>query len=134
MRSVDTNPTAELLTASMAAEFVGRSLGSVRGAIKDGTLESLRCPHTGGTLIRRDTLLRWHAEHPPRPATISGTYHRTADALAALGPSSADALSVYLGIHPGNVRKHLAQLARLGRAQRDTEGLWVLTDADVGAA
>lgn len=126
---------AEVLTTTDAAKLVGRSIGSVRRAIDRGVLPSVGHTYAARPLVSRAALLRWHQEHPPMSTRrISGTYERTALALRTLGPSDAPALADYLGIHPGNVRKHLAYLAREGRAQRGADGLWMLTVAAASGA
>jgi predicted ArsR family transcriptional regulator len=50
------------------------------------------------------------------------------------GSASAEELARVLAIHPGNVRKYLAILSAEGRAQRRSDGQWVLTTAEVSLA
>ena len=49
--------------------------------------------------------------------------------LADWQEGTADELAVGVGLHPGNVRKHLVILEAAGIAEREDSGFWRLTDA-----
>jgi hypothetical protein len=130
----DTTPEL-LLTTAQAAELIGRSPGAVRWAIKSGELPSAARTPTGQHRVRPTDVLLWAKRHPARLTQLRNTWEQTAVALATLGQASADELGAYLGLHPGNARKHLLILAAQGRAQRLPDGQWVpVTESHVGAA
>ena len=54
--------------------------------------------------------------------------------LSDWGSASAEELAQVMQLHPGNARKYLAILAAEGRAQRQSDGQWVLTTAEVSLA
>ena len=64
-----------------------------------------------------------------RRTSNTDSRERVARLLAEWQAATADELAVGIGLHPGNVRKHLVILASAGVAERDDEGLWRLTAA-----
>lgn len=115
----------DLLTTTEAARIVERSLDAVRHGVLDGTLAEAGRTDRGRPLVRRADLLAWDqtARRFHRPTR---RWEATAAALEALGPATAEELGAYVGVHPGNTRKHLAILVAQGRAQRRPDGQWVL--------
>ena len=86
--------------------------------------------------VDRDVLEEFAQTYQPRrpkPAqrrtTNTDSRERVARLLAEWQSATADELAVGIGLHPGNVRKHLVILASAGVAERDHEGLWRLTAA-----
>jgi DNA-binding transcriptional ArsR family regulator len=127
-------PSVGHLTTTEAAHLVGRTQGAVRGAIRDGHLPGIR--HDGRRWVTVADLIAWDARAPRLGARRKQPAHeRTADILATYGPASVDELTVLADLHPGNVRKHLAILAKEGRVERRPDGEWALTTLDhAGAA
>lgn len=127
-----------LLTTTEAAELVRRNERTVRRAISDRRLPAQ--DEGGHWLVRPEDVLAWdrrtqrrHITHRPQAAA----WERAAALLADYGSLSAEELAELAGIHVGNARKHLAILAKQGRAKRLNDGQWVLTDPaaeDQGAA
>jgi hypothetical protein len=134
---VASEPTVELLlTTNQAADLAGRSAYAVRSAIKFGRLRTAGKTEDGHHRLRPTDVLAWHRAHPPKAMPFRQPWEQTAVAITTLGGSAtAEELAAYLGKHAGNVRKHLTILAAQGRAERCTDGQWVLTQtAHVGAA
>lgn len=118
----------DLLTTAEVAKLTGRAQATLRGAIASGTLMPYDRTPEGHWLILRDEALRWaqrpvtfHRRHYDSPAA-----DRTAALLAEHGPLTATNLAALTDVHVGNARKHLAQLAKQGRAERLADGNWVL--------
>ena len=97
----------ELLTTTEAAQLTGRSVDAVRAAIYANLLPRFTRNEFGRPLVRRQDLLEWASRRPPTTRDPHDCYERTWEALAEIGPASADELATYLGLHAGNVRKHL---------------------------
>ncbi len=127
--------TDELVDTTTASRLVGRSVDAIRGAIRGGQLECVTRDSRARPLVSREELLAWASRRPPRtqPAFADGAA-RTIRALEAIGPATAEELGIFLDIHTGNVRKHLALLARQGDARRRSDGQWSLTALQAAGA
>jgi DNA-binding transcriptional ArsR family regulator len=85
--------------------------------------------------VREEDLESFAATYRPQRAgrragqTTRNDLHRTAIAelLADWQNATAEELATAIGLHPGNVRKHLAMLRAAGIVDRDDDGLWQLT-------
>jgi excisionase family DNA binding protein len=120
-----TPSNAELVTTTEAAELTGRSQGTIRVEILAGRLMATRVD--GRWYIDRAALMVWN-KHARRNVIVkSRAYERTAELLEEYHSMSAEELATLAGIHVGNARKHLALLAAQGRAERLSDGQWVLT-------
>jgi len=124
-----------MVTTTEAGRLVGRSGDAIRAACVNGKLpgrkDSQGCWH-----VDPADVLAWAARTPPghgprlpRPRT-----DEVMELLRDWGSASAEELARVLAIHPGNVRKYLAILSAEGRAQRRSDGQWVLTTAEVSLA
>lgn len=119
----------DVLTATEAARLVGRPKDAVRNAIRDGSLTGSNIK--GRWYVERELLLAWDRRTARRQRAGSQPWETTAGLLGDYGPATTEELAVLRGLHPGNVRKHLAILAVQGRAKRLDDSQWVLTGADV---
>jgi hypothetical protein len=99
-----------------------------------GSLAAVGHTELGGLLLRTSGVLDWHKSHRQYMRTRSKPWNVSADALAVLGAATADELAAYLGIHPGNARKHLLILQAQGRAERGGNSQWSLLPFAEGAA
>jgi excisionase family DNA binding protein len=71
--------------------------------------------------------MAWHARARWIPCPSSSRpWNRAADMLAEYGAMTSEELAHLLGLNSGNARKHLAILAKEGRAERLPDGQWVL--------
>ena len=77
--------------------------------------------------VRHDDLLDWDRQTKRPVSTRSPAWERTEGLVAKYGSVSPEELAELAGIHVGNARKHLAILAKQGRAERLADGQWVLT-------
>ena len=125
---------ADLVGLTEAARHLGVSSKTVRELVHHGRLPARRL----GPLwyVERQVLEEFAETYQPRrlkrsPRSTSNTdsRERVARLLAEWQAATADELAVGIGLHPGNVRKHLLILASAGVAERDDEGLWHLTAA-----
>jgi hypothetical protein len=127
---------AELLTTTEAAALIGCRQEAVREAILGGVLDAAKLD--GFWRIQREDALAWGRTRKPsnRPSPQAFAWDRTAELLAEVGSATVEELKLLADRHAGNVRKHLAILAKLGRAERLADGQWVLTEsfAHQGAA
>ncbi len=86
--------------------------------------------------VEREVLEEFAKTYQPRRLKRTARQNSNTDSrekvarlLAEWQSATADELAVGIGLHPGNVRKHLVILASAGVAERDDEGLWRLTAA-----
>ncbi len=115
------------LTTGEVAALTGRTAGAVRAAITRGDLPAARID--GRRYVSREEALAWQATYQPTQArhVSSEPWERAAELLGFYYSLSARELAEAAGIHEGNARKHLDQLHRRGRAERRSDGQWVLT-------
>ena len=115
-----------------AARRLGICTSSARDLVHQGRLPAVRI----GPLwyVERQALEQFAASYRrrpytfrPRPTSNTDSREKVARLLAEWQSATPDELAVGIGLHPGNVRKHLAILASDGVAERDAEGLWHLT-------
>ena len=134
MAATSYDRTADLVGLTEVAQHLGVSSRSVRQLVHHGRLPARRV----GPLwyVDRQVLEEFAKTYQPRrlksaPRQTSNTDSRekVARLLAEWQSATADELAVGIGLHPGNVRKHLVILASAGVAERDDEGLWRLTAA-----
>lgn len=119
-----------LLGTSQAARLVNRKESSLREAIASGALYA-RPDDDGHWLMTPEDVIAWDKRAARRPrCSAVRAWDRAATLLGEYGSLSAEELAELLGIHVGNARKHLAILAKQGRAQRRPDGQWVLTSAE----
>jgi hypothetical protein len=120
------NDVHQLLTTTQAAKLTQRPERSIRKALASQVLAGFN--DRGKWFVRRDDLLVWdkHTGRRHREQS-SGPWERAAASLAEYGSLNADELAQLVGVHPGNARKHLAILAKQGRAERLPDGQWVPT-------
>jgi DNA-directed RNA polymerase specialized sigma24 family protein len=124
---------SERLTTREVAVLTGRSQGAVRTAILEGRLAGER--QLDGWRVTREEALAWHARTRRIPCPSSSRpWNRAADMLAEYGAMTSEELARLLELNSGNARKHLAILAKEGRAERLPDGQWVLIDKQAGAA
>ncbi len=105
----------DLLSTPQAATLVARHESSLKHALADGKLAGVRT--FAGWRIRREDVIAWdrHASGSGGARPPGTTRLRS---LAGHGPATATEVAGALGIHVGNARKHLAILAKHGRAKR----------------
>ncbi len=117
-----------------AARQLGVSSKTVRELVRQRRLPARRL----GQLwyVERQVLEEFadtYKPRRPRPAqrrtANSESRERVARLLAEWQEATAEELAIGIGLHPGNVRKHLVILASAGVVDRDDEGLWRLTAA-----
>lgn len=111
---------------------MGRSGTAVREACVRGTLPG-RKDSDGFWRVEVSDLLAWSASSPKGRGTPLPT-PRTEEVVQLLtdwGSASAEEVATVLHLHVGNARKYLAILAAQGRAERQSDGQWVLTAAEV---
>jgi excisionase family DNA binding protein len=116
----------DVLTTPQAAALVGRHESSLKHALADGKLPGVRT--FAGWQIRREDVMAWDQQARRYRRGRAATWNHAADMLAAHGPATAAEIADLLGIHAGNARKHLAILAKKGRARRGPDGQWALTN------
>jgi len=122
-----------LLTTADVAALTGRTESAVRSAIFARKLPAARID--GRRYVERDDAVTWDkVTYRPR-RTASEPWEHAAELLSRYYSLSAEELAEFAGIHVGNARKHLAQLRHRGRAERRSDGQWVLiAESDQGAA
>jgi excisionase family DNA binding protein len=134
MAATSYDRSTDLVGLTEVARHLGVSSKSVRQLVHQGRLPARRL----GPLwyVEHDVLEEFAKTYQPRrlkltPRQTSNTDSRAkvASLLAEWQSATADELAVGIGLHPGNVRKHLVILASAGVAERDDEGLWRLTAA-----
>ena len=125
----------EILTTTAAGLLVGRSGTAVRDACVAGRLPGTK-DGEGFWRVRASDVLAWAARRQrgrgnplPTPRT-----EEVVQLLSDWGSASAEELAKVMQLHPGNARKYLAILGAEGRAQRQSDGQWVLTTAEVSLA
>ncbi len=114
------------VTTTEAAKITGRTQDTIRHMINLGALGATRVE--GRWYIDPDVLLAWNKQarrydHIERPRA----YDRAAELLKEYHSITPEELATLTGVHVGNARKHLALLAAQGRAERLSDGQWVLT-------
>lgn len=125
--------TDDRLTTTEAGRLVGRSGAAVRQAINLGTLAATNV--RGHWYVEREAVIAWNKRARRLTSKRPPAWERSAQLLAEYGSASPDELAVLANIHVGNARKYLAILGNLGRAERRSDGQWVLIAlAEQGAA
>lgn len=126
----------ELLSLPEVARRLGVSRAVVKGIVLGGSLPAVRT--VDRWYVRREDLTAFadRFEAPKKRTKASRPPRRNEETRAAIAAligewqeATANELAVAVGIHPGNVRKHLVMLEAAGVAKRDDEGLWRLTQA-----
>ena len=104
----------------------------MREACVRGTLPG-RKDSDGFWRVELSDLLAWSASSAkgrgnplPTPRT-----EEVVQLLTDWGSASAEEIAMVLHLHVGNARKYLAILAAQGRAERQSDGQWTLTAAEV---
>ncbi len=132
MAIVSYNPPAGFLGLPDAAGRLGIERSSLNRLVREGRIAAQRIgPHW---YIDPAVLDEFASSY--RPARHRRTRHPTNESreqvarlLADWQEGTADELAVGIGLHPGNVRKHLVILEAAGVAERDDSGFWRLTEA-----
>jgi hypothetical protein len=122
----------EELTTRQAAALTGRTMDAVKSAIHIGTLTGTR--KMDGWRVKREDVLAWHARTRLRSRYSSRPWDRAAELLVEYGSLSIQEMAPLLGRHPGNARKYLAILKAEGRAERLSDGQWVLVEKQAAGA
>jgi hypothetical protein len=109
-------------------------MSTVKTAIYQGVLPAVR-QFDGWRMSRKD-VLAWHqqARVINKPRQAAQPWEKAAELLEEYGSLSSEEMARLIGRHPGNVRKYLAILKAEGRAERLSDGQWVLVKRQVGAA
>ncbi|MGH9129010.1 MAG: helix-turn-helix domain-containing protein [Acidimicrobiales bacterium] len=113
-----------LLTTTEAGQLVGRSPAAIRRAAHAGALVYAGFNEQRRPLLDKDAVLSWAAAHPGKPSPPRQRWLTTLDALDLLGPATSVEVATYLGLHPGNVRKHLKILTSTNDVVRLDTGQW----------
>jgi hypothetical protein len=118
---------AEWITTAEAGRLTGRPAHVFRAAISKAQIPAVK-DGDGFWRMPPDDALAWHARTPrkPRPSRQARGYQQVAALLEEFGTLNVGELTALLGVHSGNARKHLAILARQGRAHRRPDGQWQL--------
>jgi hypothetical protein len=113
-----------VVTTGIAAKLTHRAESSIREAIARQVLSASF--ENGRWMIAPSDLFEWDQKAQRRSHASSRTsWDRSAELLAEYGSLNTDELAELVGVHPGNARKHLAILAKQGRAERLADGQWV---------
>lgn len=116
-----------------AAKRLGVCRETANDLVRDGLLPATRVGPWW--YVQEEDLESFAATYRPRPGPrrrqSRNEEHRAkiAELLADWQDATPAELSTVIGLHPGNVRKHLVMLEAAGVAERDDEGLWRLTQA-----
>jgi predicted transcriptional regulator of viral defense system len=129
--SLQVADSAQLTTREVAA-LTGRTQSAVRVALGRGDLPGSR--PRDKWLVKRDDALAWNTRTRVISRRSSQPWNRAAEMLAEFGAMTAEELARLVELNSGNARKHLAILAKEGRAQRLSDGQWVLINKHAGAA
>jgi len=121
-------PSDEYITTTEAATLTDRTPGAIRQHVKGGKLRYEGFNEDRRPLLSRAKVLEWYATHPPQPRPPRNTWLETLAALRLLGSATPAELADYLGLHPGNVLKHLRIMDGRGEAARLSDGQWAATD------
>ncbi len=132
MAIVSYDPPPGFLGLPDAARRLGIDRSSLNRLVREGRFAAQRIgPHW---YVDPAVLDEFAASY--RPARHRRTKHPTNESreqvarlLADWQEATADELAVGVGLHPGNVRKHLVILEAAGAAERDDSALWRLTEA-----
>jgi hypothetical protein len=126
--------SAEWITTADAGRLTGRPAQVFRAAIGKAQIPAVK-DGDGFWRMPRDEALAWDARTPrrPRPGHQLRGYQQVAALLEEFGTLNVGELTALLGVHSGNARKHLAMLARQGRARRRADGQWELQPLPVDA-
>lgn len=117
----------DLITTTEAGQLTDRSPNAIRTLVHEGELRYVAFNKQRRPLLSKTSVLEWYVTHPAKPGKARQPWLNTLDALRCLGPASADELAAYLGLHPGNVRKHLRILAETRDVTRLSDGQWATT-------
>jgi len=122
----------ELLSTAQAAHVVQRGQATIRAAIRKGLLSASKNPDDSTWRVRRSDLLAW-SDRAARRIAVNRPHpsQHVAELLATYGSADVAELATIMGIHPGNVRKHLAILAAQGQAEHQDDGQWVLVSSQI---
>jgi len=74
--------------------------------------------------------LEQRSDRPPLPTAAARVYRELCSMYTGLGPIRSQALADALGIHRGNVDRHLGLMRDLGYALRDGHGHVPIVEAD----
>ncbi len=123
--------TDEFLSTAEAARVVHRAQDTIRVTIRKGLLPAVKNHDDSTWRVRRSDLVAW-SDHARR-ITVKRVHpsQQVAELLATYDSADVTELATIMGIHPGNVRKHLAILAAQGRAERQADGQWVLIGSQI---
>jgi len=121
--------TDELLSTAEAAHIVQRAQDTIRAAIHKGLLPAVKNPDNSTWRVRRSDLVAWSDRAGRIAVNRLRPSQQIAELLATYDSADATELATIMGIHPGNVRKHLAILAAQGQAERQDDGQWVLVSS-----
>jgi len=124
----------QVITTTEASRLTGRSPSAIRNAVSQRELASVGHTELGRLLLRTSDVLEWHKSRRRCQRAPSKPWNLTADGLGVLGAATSEELAAYVGIHPGNARKHLLILQAQGRAERGADGQWSLLPSTAGAA
>ncbi len=115
------------ISTAEAARLTGRPAVGFRNAIDANRIAAVKDPN-GHWLMPVQEALAWHARarRCNMPNRTGQGYRQVAALLQEYGSLDSAEVAALLDIHPGNVRKHLAVLAKLGWAERQTNGQWRL--------
>lgn len=115
------------------AERLGVHRATVNDMVRAGRLPATR--EGAHWLVRRTDLEDFASKYvrpsnapTPRSSTLPTTAPRILELLTEFGSASALELTPLLGIHEGNVRKHLRLMEVGGLVKPGQDGQWRLTD------
>jgi DNA-binding IclR family transcriptional regulator len=119
----------QLLTSVEVAAMIGCRRASLNRRLLDGTVPGYRTASgrwllDAAGLTRAKAVIRPGAKHERDCLSC----HQLGDLLCAWRTGTVAEITPVIGIHEGNVRKHLNHLAAGGLAIRRLDGAWELTE------
>jgi len=125
------DPPLGFVSLPDAARRLGVARGSLNHLVREGRLAAERVgPHWYVDPVVLDAFAQTYRPSNRRRTVrpVNESREQVARLLADWQEATADELAIGVGLHPGNVRKHLVILEAAGVAERDDQAYWRLTE------
>jgi len=117
------------LSIPEAAAIIGCGRNTLNVKILEGRVPATRRVDGKWMLDPEGLAIAEALIHPkPRPVKSCKTCHQVGELLFGWGTGTVAEMTLVMGIHEGNVRKHLNHLGGKGLAIRRVDGAWELTE------
>ena len=128
--TLDVDEAGELFTSVEVAAIIGCDRMTLNRRLLDGSVPGRRTATGRWVLDAAGLAVAKTVIHPqPRRRKDCLACHQIGDLLYSWDTGTVAEITPVMGIHEGNVRKHLNDLAAGGLAIRRLDGSWELTDS-----